>query len=444
MNLQHLNDLYHERLPVDRNDAENLNQLCRDYPYFRKPFVILAKYYHDTGHYKFEDMLRQAAIRVKDRKALYEYIHGKVSEIQSGDESAISLINEVQEITETDTGLQYEEPLSEQDSNISKPGLSDFLEGLENIQEAQSQEIIPKIDESGENTDSIIEIPEVKEVRVLADEKAFSDIDVLNDNPFIDKLIEIEEDHEVLPETEKPFVFEFENRFKEHEELVLKPENMDIIGEEIETEFTFSGNGLNIINEDKAHIEEKYTETDEQNKESVSELNLRKYPVYDIEKHLSQDENSNLTGLSGSDIKIDKHLETHHAEMDFFAWLNSPVHEHKSEETLQDIEEVSAQEEPIESKTKAENEGSIDLIERFISINPQISRPRKEFFNPENMAKRSEVPDLDFVTETLAGIYYEQGNYELAIKAYEKLSLQNPLKQAYFADLIEKIKQERK
>ncbi len=444
MNLQHLNDLYHERLPVDRNDAENLNQLCRDYPYFRKPFVILAKYYHDTGHYKFEDMLRQAAIRVKDRKALYEYIHGKVSEIQSGDKREISLINEVQEITESDTGLQYEETVNEQDSGISRPGLSDFLEGLENIQETQSQEIILSPDESADNNDSIIEIPDVQGERLLADEKEFSDTGALKENPFIDTLIEIEEDHEVLPETEKPFVFEFENRFKEHEELVLKPENMDIIGEEIETEFTFSGSGLNIINEKNADTDQKSIEAIEQNKETASELNLRKYPVYDIEKHLNQVDNSNLTEHSGSEGKVEKKRETAHEEMDFFSWLNSPVHEHKLEETVPDTEEVSAREETLESKTKADKEGSIDLIERFISINPQISRPRKEFFNPENMAKRSEVPDLDFVTETLAGIYYEQGNFELAIRAYEKLSLQNPLKQAYFADLIEKIKQERK
>lgn len=444
MNLQHLNDLYHERLPVDRNDAENLNQLCRDYPFFRKPFVILAKYYHDTGHYKFEDMLRQAAIRVKDRKALYEYIHGRVSELQSIDEKDISLINEFQDVTETDAGLQYEAQISGQDSSISKPGLSDFLEELENIQELPSQEINVSLDESGENPDAIIEIPEAEGNRIPADERVFTDSTPPDDRTFIDKLIEIEEDHEILPETEKPFVFEFENRFKEHEELVLKPENIDIIGEEIETEFTFSGTGLNLIQEEKVGTEEETAEHHELNKESVPELNLRKYPVYDIEKHLKHEESSDIAGLTGSEIKAGTNKEKTHEEMDFFAWLNSPVQEDKPVEKAEDTVNLNPKEELAENKTKAGLEGSIDLIERFISVNPQISRPRKEFFNPENMAKRSEVPDLDFVTETLAGIYYEQGNYELAIKAYEKLSLQNPLKQAYFADLIEKIKQERK
>jgi tetratricopeptide (TPR) repeat protein len=60
------------------------------------------------------------------------------------------------------------------------------------------------------------------------------------------------------------------------------------------------------------------------------------------------------------------------------------------------------------------------------------------------MAKRSEILDLEFVSETLAEIYYQQGNFDFAIKAYEKLSLQNPSKQSFFADLIDKIKKERK
>ena len=48
--------------------------------------------------------------------------------------------------------------------------------------------------------------------------------------------------------------------------------------------------------------------------------------------------------------------------------------------------------------------------------------------------------ELDFCTETLAGIYEEQGYYEYAIQIYEKLILAYPEKSAYFASLIEKIK----
>ena len=60
------------------------------------------------------------------------------------------------------------------------------------------------------------------------------------------------------------------------------------------------------------------------------------------------------------------------------------------------------------------------------------------------MGKKSEVLDLEFVSETLAELYYQQGNFDNAIRVYEKLSLQNPSKASFFADLIDQIKKERK
>ena len=52
-----------------------------------------------------------------------------------------------------------------------------------------------------------------------------------------------------------------------------------------------------------------------------------------------------------------------------------------------------------------------------------------------------ETPDVDFdmYTETLAGIYLEQGYPEQAIRIYSKLILAYPEKNAYFAALIQKI-----
>ena len=156
----------------------------------------------------------------------------------------------------------------------------------------------------------------------------------------------------------------------------------------------------------------------------ISELDLRKYPVYSIETFVPQTEEQALPETDSS--------------KDFFSWLKNPKHAAETTEVIEELEEDIA----IESNEKVTK--SLDIIEKFISINPQISRPKKEFFSPENMAKRSEVLDLEFVSETLAEIYYQQGNFDFAIKAYEKLSLQNPSKQSFFADLIDKIKKERK
>jgi len=55
------------------------------------------------------------------------------------------------------------------------------------------------------------------------------------------------------------------------------------------------------------------------------------------------------------------------------------------------------------------------------------------------MAETS-IHHSDVVTETMAEVWLKQGNREKAIETYNKLSLQNPPKKAYFAALIEKLK----
>ncbi len=53
-----------------------------------------------------------------------------------------------------------------------------------------------------------------------------------------------------------------------------------------------------------------------------------------------------------------------------------------------------------------------------------------------------EDPELGFCTETLAGIYADQGYFAEAKKIYSRLILRYPEKSAYFASLIENLRQE--
>ena len=52
----------------------------------------------------------------------------------------------------------------------------------------------------------------------------------------------------------------------------------------------------------------------------------------------------------------------------------------------------------------------------------------------------SDFDSLDFVTETLAKIYADQGYYDKAIEVYAKLILLYPEKSTYFATLVNEIK----
>lgn len=94
-----------------------------------------------------------------------------------------------------------------------------------------------------------------------------------------------------------------------------------------------------------------------------------------------------------------------------------------------------------EIKTTTKKKIHLDVIDKFIQEDPQIKPKKSEFYSPINMARLSVVDDSDMVSETLALIYVEQGNYSNAINTYQKLSLKNPEKRSYFANQIKILKQ---
>ncbi len=134
-----------------------------------------------------------------------------------------------------------------------------------------------------------------------------------------------------------------------------------------------------------------------------------------------------------------------------------PEEELKTEEELilivrRRLEEIMAEREAeaalIESETQPVSvtpESKVtrkeDIIDKFIRDEPRMSPPRTSFFNPAEIALKSNLDEDDIVSETLARLYYEQGNLPKAKRIYEKLILLFPEKSRYFADQIEKMKQ---
>jgi tetratricopeptide (TPR) repeat protein len=83
----------------------------------------------------------------------------------------------------------------------------------------------------------------------------------------------------------------------------------------------------------------------------------------------------------------------------------------------------------------------IQLIDKFIELNPRIEPVRAKSDDPVNDLSRQFTEErVGLVSETLAHIYTTQGYYSRAIDIYEKLCLKYPEKSSYFATQIEKVK----
>lgn len=144
----------------------------------------------------------------------------------------------------------------------------------------------------------------------------------------------------------------------------------------------------------------------------------------------NKNSDDNKEEIIGEPISNEKEIGTLKAqeEYSFLTWLTRNADE---KEILID----NSFKDPIERAEKNK------IIEDFIENNPSISRPKREFFSPSKAAKESLDKTGLIYSETLANIYEIQGNFPLAIKAYEQLSLTIPEKRVIFAKKIELLKE---
>ncbi len=88
-----------------------------------------------------------------------------------------------------------------------------------------------------------------------------------------------------------------------------------------------------------------------------------------------------------------------------------------------------------EDFAQLENDGGTAEIKFGAPADNTFADIPQQFANPA-----AEEDDMDFVTETLAAIYADQGYYDKAIEVYAKLILLYPEKSTYFASLVNEIK----
>ncbi len=180
-------------------------------------------------------------------------------------------------------------------------------------------------------------------------------------------------------------------------------------------------------------IENNNTNLDKQN-----DIEIAKTEVKEINFELTEENIDN--NIKHEDITTTDHVLLPILDDNIFD--GNFLKQFAPKETIKELETKT----PIEINknntlnSKPKDEAAESIIDKFIRENPNISRPKAEFYSPSNMAKISAEEDNELVSETLANIYINQGLYKKAISSYEKLGLVYPHKIPYFAALISNLK----
>lgn len=104
---------------------------------------------------------------------------------------------------------------------------------------------------------------------------------------------------------------------------------------------------------------------------------------------------------------------------------------------LKETREEKETEKPQPKTRKKKDE----LIERFIQTEPAMPKINTATTDNRDLSKENPYSQEELFSETLAKIYVKQRLYDKAIATYIKLSLKYPEKSVYFANRIEKIKE---
>jgi len=369
---------------LNKDTLSELEQLLAAYPFCQTFHLLYTKNLYQQKHIRYNQQLKIAAAVVGDRTRLKHYIENTDFIVDTAKEKFVSPVQS--------TPVSIEEMAPE----IIKVT---FVEEPEHISHDEAE---------------VTEVP----ISLLTEEA----IPAL---PLTETIPQPEDDKSKSSQTE-----EWD---KDSESILLTSLDTTISREEKKKAI------IELINKKfsarKAEIEEIITEKKIAGTNTVAPPEIKKEEILNVSDETIEVQKVSTEELSclsvdtspAIDLSIDSSIET--VDLDYlegFSVTNDP-----------ELPEVQ-----IPVAEKKEVTASDVLIENFLRDAPRMSRPKKEFFNPVNLAARSVVENEDFYTETYAAICLKQGNVSKAIKIYEKLSLKFPEKSSYFAGLIEKIKKE--
>jgi hypothetical protein len=251
---------------------------------------------------------------------------------------------------------------------------------------------------------------------------------------------------EVAPEIQKQS-FEPTGKISENDQeaAVGEPESISILTARTENEVSVPDQPGEAIHDDADQLEEAILPSladrvyekalaDMEASHSEQQAGEEPEPLESTQSVGKPEENVDLSKLSF--VEWLRYKQTQQADKNT---AGAPLHKQGQQPVVKEGSPVIGS---TDKKKKLSKNDVDSLLNKFISEEPSISRPKTAFFNPTVNARQSLEETADLVTETLAKIYVLQKNYSKAIKAYEQLSLVYPEKKTFFAGQIKKIREE--
>ena len=112
-------------------------------------------------------------------------------------------------------------------------------------------------------------------------------------------------------------------------------------------------------------------------------------------------------------------------------------------------EYVRTQLNPLYRKAKQEGKDQMQRIESYLNnldslletMREMAKKPADSAEQQEDLARESSVLSRSIVSEHLADMHAEKGDFAIAITMYNRLAARNPEKSAYFAGKIEALRE---
>lgn len=382
---------------------------------------MLTKVYQRDDDYRFTDQLHQAAIYSPDRSVLYDLVHSaKVQKF-----SPLSASESKQETTAHEV---YVAPDVE-------PAI--FIENEIEITVSPQEEIIAEDDDVA----SILLDKKPEIIAPLTDEPA--------EHPAVSEVtipLIVDED-EISPETEPAPAVTAEESQPEIQEAAVTASDLGPLEREILLEAISSSIELEVSEGVGEYTEDAKTD----NAVAVEES-----PV----KAETQESLEDSEPLSMAEYLARRAKQIHFGEASEGQTTEITRSDLPSEEETQSPEQVEERPEknnftdeelPWEDNTttlshghkrisiSGEREHQQSLIDKFIKAEPRITPGKAAEYNLQTAARESLEEDFEFVTETMARLFAQQGKPDKARKAFKKLMEQHPEKSVYFAAQLKNL-----